>query len=202
MTTRADRTGFTLLEVLLALGVTAALLVIVMGGLRVGLAAWQRGAERTAALDRERSLVVMIERSLAGAFPYRISAETEQEARVVFDGRPDRLTFVTLAPPLPADAPAPFSAVSLAADATGLALRQQILPNRLALDGMEPVLVDRQTTAVRFRYLGQEPEAWAETWDVKTEEALPRAVEVTLVTGVGTRRAQQTLTVPIRASTP
>jgi general secretion pathway protein J len=202
MTTRARAKGFTLLELLLALGIVALLLVIVSGGLRVGLTAWQRGEERTAKLDRARSLVVLLEHALAGAFPYRVTTETAQEPRILFDGRPDRLTFATLSPPLPGGPTTAFSAVSLAADGGGFALRQQVLPNRIVLDRLEPLLVDAQTTAVRFRYLGQEPEVWQEAWDITKEETLPRAVEITLVTGLGARSAQQTLTVPIQVNQP
>jgi len=194
--------GFTLLEVLLALGIVAATLAIVFGGLRVGLAAWQRGEERTAKLDHTRSLAVLLERALDGAFPYRIAPEGEREARILFEGLPDRLTFATLSPPFPTGAPAAFTAVSLSADAAGLALRQQILPNPIELDRLRPRLVDRRTSALRFRYLGREPEAWRDTWDVRTEEGLPRAVEITLVTRAGPRGVPQMLTVPMRAAAP
>ena len=203
MTGRRTRTaGFTLLEVLLALGIVAATLAIVFGGLRVGLAAWQRGEERTAKLDHTRSLAVLLERALAGAFPYRIAPEGEREARILFEGLPDRLTFATLSPPFPTGAPAAFTAVSLSADAAGLALRQQILPNPIELDRLRPLLVDARTSALRFRYLGREPEAWRDTWDVRTEEGLPRAVEITLVTRAGPRGVPQMLTVPMRAAAP
>ena len=203
MTGRRTRTaGFTLLEVLLALGIVAATLAIVFGGLRVGLAAWQRGEERTAKLDHTRSLAVLLERALDGAFPYRMAREGEREARILFEGLPDRLTFATLSPPFPTGAPAAFTAVSLSADAAGLALRQQILPSPIELDRLRPLLVDARTSALRFRYLGREPEAWRDTWDVRTEEGLPRAVEITLVTRAGPRGVPQMLTVPMRAAAP
>lgn len=194
--------GFTLLEVILALSIGAAMLVIVFGGLRVGLAAWQRGEERTATLDHTRSVAVLLERALDGTFPYRIALEGKQEARVLFEGLPDRLTFVTLSPPFPAGPPAAFTAVSLSADAAGLAMRQQILPNPVAPDRLRPLLVDARTSGLRFRYLGREPEAWQDTWDVATDEGLPRAVEITLVNTAGSRAAPQTITIPIRTSAP
>ena len=199
---RTRTAGFTLLEVLLALGIVAATLAIVFGGLRVGLAAWQQGEERTAKLDHTRSLAVLLERALDGAFPYRIAREGEREARILFEGLPDRLTFATLSPPFPTGAPAAFTAVSLSADAAGLALRQQILPNPIEPDRLRPLLVDARTSGLRFRYLGREPEAWRDAWDVRTEEGLPRAVEITLVTRVGQRAVPQTLTVPIRTTAP
>lgn len=194
--------GFTLLELLLALGIVGVMLVIVSAGLRVGLTAWQRSEERTATLDRTRGLVVMLERALAGAFPYRGAQEAEQDLRILFDGRPDRLTFVTLSPPLPSGPTTAFSAVRLAADGGRFELRQQVLPNRIVLDRLDPILVDGRTTAVRFRYLGRDPEAWQDVWDVTKEETLPRAVEITLVTGTGARSAQRALTVPIQVNQP
>lgn len=199
---KRDRSGFTLLELLLALGIAATVLVILFGGLRVGLAAWTRGEQRTATLDHTRSIVNLLERPIAGAFPYRIPPDDEQGERILFEGRPDRLTFVTLSPAFPGTAPIAFTAVSLFADGSGLAVRQQPLPNQLALSRLEPSLVDPETTGLRFRYLGQEPEAWQGEWDTAKEERLPRAVEITLATGAGARSAWQTLTIPIRATTP
>lgn len=200
MTAPMHRRGFTLLELLLALSIVAALMVILSGGFRIGLTAWQRGEERTARLDRDRSLVVLLEGTLAGAFPYRMAPEDAEQPRLLFEGLPDRLTFATLSPPLPTGAPAAFSVVSLAAEPAGLTLRQQILPSPVPLDRVEPILIDTRTTALRFRYLGQEPESWEDAWDPSRDDALPRAVEITLVSSDGHRSTQQSFTVPIQAS--
>lgn len=193
--------GFTLLEVILALSIAAAMLVITFGGLRVGLAAWQRGAHRAADLDHTRSLAVLLERALEGAFPYRVEADDGQGPRVLFEGQADRLTLVTVSPPFPAATPVAFTALSVSGEAGGLTLRQQALPNRVALDELDPVLVDAETASVRFRYLGGKSETWQDRWDVVKEKALPRAVEITLVTGPGSRLAAQALTVSIRTTT-
>lgn len=201
MSTRIRPRGFTLLELLLALSIVAVLMVIVSGGLRIGLTAWQRGEERAAKLDRDRSLLVLIEGALAGAFPYRVTPGDAEEPRLLFDGQSDHLTFATLSPPLPTAAPAAFSAVSLAAEPAGLTLRQQILPSPVPLDRVEPTLVDAKTSAIRFRYLGEE-NSWEDAWDLTREDSLPRAVEITLVTTVGRRSTAQTITVPIQASGP
>lgn len=194
--------GFTLLELMLALSIVAVLMVIVSGGLRIGLTAWQRGEERTARLDRDRSLVVLLEGALAGAFPYRVTPGDAEEPLLLFEGHPDRITFATLSPPLPTAAPAAFSVVSLAADPAGLTLRQQILPSPVPLDRVEPLLVDAHTSGLRFRYLGQEAGSWEDVWDLTREDSLPRAVEITLVSTVGSRSTSQTITVPIPASGP
>jgi hypothetical protein len=183
----------------LALSIAAAVLVIVFAGVRVGLAAWSKGEARAGRLDHARGVIVLAERALDGAFPYRFTPAAQQETRILFDGRPERVTFATLAPLFPAPAPIAFTAVSLSSEATGLALRQQALPDRLALDLLPPVLVDPETPAVRFRYLGEEPGAWQDEWDMSRQETLPRAVEITLVRGGG---APQVFTVPIRSALP
>ena len=192
--------GFTLLELIIALGIVAVLLVITFGGLRVGLAAWQRGEKRAATLDHARSLVLLLEGTLAGTFPYRGTLAEGEQTRIIFDGQPDRLTFVTATALFPSEMPIAFTVVSLSAEAGALALRQQPLPNQGALDRLPPVLVDPETTAVRFRYLGPEPEAWQEQWNTSEAHPLPRAVEITLLTGAGGPRVAQAFTVPIRAS--
>ena len=191
--------GFTLVEVLLAISIAAAVLVVAFGGLRVGLAAWQKGEARSARLAHARGVGVLLERALDGAFPYRFTPDQAQEPRILFDGLADRLTFATLAPPFPAPAPIAFAAVSVSTEGQGLTLRQQVLPNRLALEQLAPALVDPATRAVRFRYLGEEPGAWQDEWDMRQEDTLPRAVEITLVTGTA---APQVLSVPIRAAVP
>jgi general secretion pathway protein J len=200
--TRRRARGFTLLELMLALGIAGALLVILFGGLRVGLAAWSTGDARTARLDHARNVALLFERALAGTFPYRFALDDGEEARVLFAGQPDRLVFVTLTPPLPATATDAFTAVSLAGGADGLTLRQQLMPNRLALDRVEPALVDPETSSVRFRYLGREPGAWQTQWDMTQEETLPRAVEITLSTRQGRGVVTEALIVPIRAVEP
>jgi general secretion pathway protein J len=195
--------GFTLVEVVLALSIAAVVLVIVFGGLRVAVAAWSKGEARAARLDHARGVIVLLERALDGAFPYRFVAPQEREPHVLFDGRPDRVTFATLAPPFPGGVPIAFTAVSLSSEETGLTLRQQLLPSLLVLDRLAPVLVDRETAAVRFRYLGEEPGAWQDAWDMSREETIPRAVEITLVGRGGARgAAAQVLIVPIRAAMP
>jgi hypothetical protein len=99
--------------------------------------------------------------------------------------------------------PIAFTAIRLSSEETGLALRQQVLPNQLALDRLAPVLVDRETGAVRFRYLGEEPGAWQDTWDMSREETMPRAVEITFVgRDSPSNAAPPVLTVPFRAAMP
>ena len=201
MTRRRD-VGFTLIELLLALSIGAALLVVMFGAVRAGLAAWGRGEARAMALEHSRSLEHMLGRAVANAYPYRV-ARVGAPGTVVFEGRPDRLTFVTVSPAIPAPMAIGFTVMSVSRDAEGLALRQLALPNLEPLDRIAPVLVDPTVTSARFRYLGEEPGAWSDRWDMAKEDTLPRAVEIILATAVGNRVVEQPpLVVAIRTLTP
>ena len=201
MTDRRAR-GFTLIEMLLALSIGAALLVVMFGGVRVGLAAWSRGEARAMALEHGRTLAQVLGRAVAGTYPYRSTPAVGAPVVMIFEGQPDRFTFVTLAPSIPAPVAIAFTAMSVSRDEQGLAVRQLPLPNLEPLDRVAPVLVDPTVMAVRFRYLGEDPEDWRDRWDMTKEASLPRAVEIVLTIAVGNRAVEQPpLVVPIRAAT-
>ena len=194
--------GFTLIEILLALSIGAALLVITFGGVRAGLAAWGRGEARAVALEHGRNLAQVLGQAMTGAYPYRGTLIRGTPLGVIFDGQPDRLTFVTVSPAIAAAVPIAFTAVSVSRDDQGLAMRQLALPNFERLDRLVPVLVDSTVIEVRFRYLA-DGGAWKDRWDMSKEDSLPRAVEVLLATADGNRRVEQPpLVVPLRVLTP
>ena len=201
--TRRRHGGFTLLEVLLALSIGAALLVIMFGAVRAGLVAWGRGEARAMALEHSRSREQMLARAVAGAYPYKGALAGGGPAGIIFDGAPDRLTFVTVAPPIPTPIPIAFTFMSVSRHEQGLAVRQLALPNVEPLDRVPAVVVDSTVTAIRFRYLGEEPDSWSDRWSMGKEDSLPRAVEIVVATAVGNRIVEQPpLVVPVRALKP
>ena len=205
--TRSRQRGFTLVEVVIALTIVATLLVVMFGSLRVGLAAWQRGDERATVLERARSLTQIVTRSLGAAHPYMTSPQGRDSARLLFEGAPDRVAFVTTAPPFPIAAPIAFTAVTLSQEVgpvPGLAVRQKPLPNAQPFDsGLQPALVDGTVSEARFRYLRESDRAWSERWDAAQEKTLPLAVEITLSIVQAGRSAQQPpLIVSLPVTTP
>lgn len=187
--------GFTLVEVVIALTIVATLLVIMFSGLRVGLAAWQRGDERAQALERTRSITHVVTRTLGAAYPYEAAGTRNERPRLLFEGEPGRVAFVTTAPPFPAADPVAFTAVILAQTASpapGLAVTQQALPNEKPFDAaLTPVVVAGAVTDVRFRYLKASSGEWTERWDAAREKALPQAVEVTMTVLQAGRAVEQ-----------
>jgi general secretion pathway protein J len=204
---RGTERGFTLLELVLALSIVAVMLTILFGGLRVGLRAWQRGEERAEVLEHARSMAQIIEQTLSGAYAFQGQIDQNTQAQILFQGGAEKVSLVTLSPPLPLPAPVAFTAVTLSMEtgvAFGLAIREKALPNFDPFESVTPSVVDPTITGIRFRYL-RDPDggSWEDTWDGAEERILPRAVEVTLTTMINGRVQEQSpITVPVRVTTP
>jgi len=204
MSRRRER-GFTLIELVLALSILAVMLAVLFGSLRVGLRAWQRGEERAETLQHARSMTQILEQALGGAYAFQGVVDQNSQPQIIFKGAADRLSFVTVSPPMPFPVPIAFTSVTLLMEAgtsPGLAIREKALPNFQPFEEVAPSLVDPSITAIRFRYLRDEG-SWEEAWDAGEDRGLPRAVEETLTAMINGRvREQSPMTVPIRVTTP
>lgn len=192
---RGAAAAFTLIEVVIALTLVAALLAITVSGLRLGLAAWRRGDARAEQLQRVRSLNQLLVRAVGGAHPYRLDASGPEPGPPAFQGERDRLAFVTARPPVPLAAPLAFTAVTLSLEDGGLTIREAALPSPRPFGALVPVLADPGVAGLQFRYLRGADRAWAERWDGAAEQELPAAIEITLTD-------QPPIVVPIRVNTP
>jgi general secretion pathway protein J len=196
--------GFTLIEMVIALSIVGALLVIMFGGLRVGLGAWRRGEDRAELLEHERNVDQLVNHAVTGSYLYQPGTIPGKEGGILFEGHSDRLAFVTVSPPVPTPVPIAFTAVTLSLEGgatPGLAIRQKAMPNTEPLEPVPPVFVDPAVTALHFRYLREAGGTWEERWDATKEKALPLAVEVTLTTLMAGRRIEHPpLVIPIRIS--
>src|SRR6185436_4240116 len=94
-----DQRGFTLLELLIALAIIAALLAVAFGGLRVGMAAWRQGEERVESHQHARGIALALARVVAGAYPYTATRGEAPDPQLLFLGSATRLELVTQSPP-------------------------------------------------------------------------------------------------------
>jgi prepilin-type N-terminal cleavage/methylation domain-containing protein len=182
--------GFTLLELVIALAIVGALLVIAFGGLRVAIAAWTQGEDRSDVHQHLRGVASVLARALGAAYPYRGTLGLAPEVVVLFKGSETRVEFVTQASPLPLSVPVAFSAVVIALESEegpALVIRQRALPNREPFTEATVALRDPSIERLELRYLN-EGGAWQEEWDGESERGLPRAVQITVATTRGGRR--------------
>ena len=98
-TSRGKNSGFTLLEVLLALGLTATLLGLLSSAVFLVASDWNRDSD---ALDRnldDTLAVLQLDRALHGAFPHSWMDEEELIRRVYFRGEDETLNWVSTVSP-------------------------------------------------------------------------------------------------------
>jgi len=148
MSPRGER-GFTLIEVVLALSILAVMVTILFGSFRVGLRAWQRGEARAETLQHARSMTRFVEGALEGIAPYRARLDKDGPVLIAFKGERDRISFVSVSPPMPFQVPVAFTAItmSIAEGAEpGLAVREKAMPNYDPFEQVAPSLVDPTTS--------------------------------------------------------
>ena len=187
---RRGQRGFTLLELLLALAIVGALVVIAFSGVRIALAAWRQGEDRAEAHQHLRGVVLSLARSVSGMYPYNGPRGDTPTPELLFTGTESRLEFVTQAAPYPASIPVAFTAVVFALGDTderrGLVIRQRVLPNRGPFTDATVVFNDPTLTELAFSYL-DDSGAWQSSWDTEATKKLPRAIRVNVGGTIGGR---------------
>jgi general secretion pathway protein J len=202
---RRDQRGFTLLELLLALAIVGALVVIAFGGVRIALASWRQGEDRAEAYQHLRGVALTLGRTVGAAYPYNAPRGDTPTAVLLFGGSGSSLELVTQAAPYPAAVPIAFTAVVIELGTTdehrGLVIRQRLLPNRNPFTDAVVVFNDPTLTELSFSYL-DDGGAWQDTWDVETQKRLPKAIRISVGgTLHGRAQALLPLTVPLRVGT-
>ena len=195
--------GFTLLEVLIAISIVGALLVIAFGGMRVAMAAWRQGETRVEAHQHIRAVAYTLTRALGAAYPYRAATGTSPELVVMFDATDKKLEFVTQSPPLPLQAPIAFTAVGIAleeGEEPGLVIRERALPNRDPFTQGTVVMRDPSVTSLAFSFLNEDG-TWVDTWSGQETKTIPQAIQLRLgVTLNGRAQTMPPMTVTLRAA--
>lgn len=175
--------GFTLLELLLSLALTALLLGVLSAGTYTVVSEWQR---ETSGLERqldEALVLLQLERALFAAFPHSY-IDRERLARFVyFQGTQRELRFVSAVSP---QRRAGLTAWRLASDpqrGVELALTPAFGDNpdfRFEMLDLQRLLPGYEA---EFRYLSQrsvEEKEWLDTWDGMQRQSLPIAVQIKL----------------------
>ena len=197
--------GFTLLELMIAVAIVGAMLAIGFGGFRVVLAASTQGEDRAEAHQHLRGIALVLGRAVGAAYPYQAAAGEAPEIVVLFRGTAEQLELVTQAPAVPTPIPVAFTAVVIGLEREpdpALEVRQRILPNREPFSKAVLVLRDPTIRRLELAYLDANG-AWQERWDGETENALPRAVRMSVsARRPGGGEEPLSLTIPLHTVMP
>ncbi len=93
----SGESGFTLLELVIAISLLALVSLILGGGLRLGARVWDSGTETMAQISRIELVQGFLRRQFEGAAPLSPSGP-RADRRYVFEGRRDQIRFAALAP--------------------------------------------------------------------------------------------------------
>jgi general secretion pathway protein J len=175
-----SQTGFTLLELLVSLTLVGLLFVLLFGGLRFGMRAWERGSSTTDASDTIRTVQDLVRGEVEHACPRRLAATAPPPAPspLDFSGGAVRLRFLGPAP-------------QAAGGRSCARLTLQVLPDgtlqRLVLKlGSNPGTdLLRHAQAIDFAYLAAGG-AWRGGWS--GQSALPALVRLRIAFPAGDAR--------------
>ena len=178
------QTGFTLVEIVLSLGLTALLLGLLSSGVYIVADDWNRNSD---VLDKslDQALAVLqIDRALHGAFPHSYTNFDTLGREIYFHGEDDYISFVSTVSPQRSPGLTVWEMYSVADEGVYLSLVPAFSDNPTErLSESEPILVLENYTA-EFSYLYQdlnENRLWIDEWFGEEELSLPLAVYVRFI---------------------
>ena len=185
LVTQTDKqTGFTLVEIILSLGLTALLLGLLSSGVYIVADDWNRNSD---VLDKslDQALAVLqIDRALHGAFPHSYTNFDTLGREIYFHGEDDYISFVSTVSPQRSPGLTVWEMYSVADEGVYLSLVPAFSDNPTQrLSESEPILVLENYTA-EFSYLYQdlnENRLWIDDWLGEEQLSLPLAVYVHFV---------------------
>jgi len=204
--------GFTLVELLVALTLFALMSVLMFGGLRFGLRAWESGGERIDEAAQVEVVQSLLRRALSQArLPWLLVPEDEDHDTLsLFSGTPDTMSFVA---PLPSHSGNGGLAVFLLSErqngeGASLALAWKIFRpddfDSAAFETDEERLLLEDIAGIEFAYYGRFdanlPPDWLDQWDGLL--GLPQLIRVRLSFPPGDRRRWPDLVVAPRLYEP
>ena len=178
---RIQSLGFTLIEVILALGLTSLILGLLSTGVFLVADDWNRNSDVLDQSLDEALAILQIDRALHGAFPHSFTNEETLSRQLFFTGEEDYLSWVSTVSPQRSAGLTTWELYSVAGEGTYLTLVPAYSDNpRSRLDEAEPMLLF-PGYEVEFSYLYEELDenkVWIEEWEAQELLSLPLAVYV------------------------
>lgn len=166
-----DQRGFTLLETVLALSITAVLLLMALSAMRLGISSWERGGDLLDRSALKRNIIHRLEREMTSVYPFVLN---EKEKRTAFLGKSGAVGFVTAAS-TPSEIPG-ARWVYYSYGEKGLEVREKHLTaeDLPSFEDGELVEAEPEVKGISFEYLGRD--GWSSEWEPRKDE-IPRALK-------------------------
>ena len=181
--TNHHKSGFTLVEVILALALTTLLLGLLSSGVFIVAGDWNRNADVLDESLDEALAVLQIERALHGAFPHSYTNTETLSRQLFFSGQSDYLGWVSTVSPQRTPGLTAWELFNVEDEGVYLTLVPAFSDDpSLRLQEAKPMLIfpDYQ---IEFSYLYEELDEnrlWSEEWEAEELLSLPLAVYVRL----------------------
>ena len=183
----ANNAGFTLIEVVLAMGLTTLLLGLISTSVFIVAGDWNRNSN---SLDESLDLslaLLQVDRSLHGAFPHSYTNEETLNRQIYFTGENDSLSWVSTVSPQRSPGLTAWELSVVPGEGIYLKLAPAFSDNpSLRLNESNPVLLFPGYD-LELSYLYEELDqnkVWTDRWEAQDLLSLPLAVYVRLVPNI------------------
>lgn len=177
----SKQSGFTLIEIMLALALTGMLLALLSTSVYIVAEDWNRNSDSLDASLDQALAVLQIDRALQGAFPHSFTNDETLVRQIYFTGEDDFISWVSVVSPQRTAGLTSWELFNIDNDGVYLAMAPAFSDNpaerlseaqpRLMLPGYE----------ARFSYLYEEIDEnkeWRDDWEARDFLSLPLAVYV------------------------
>ena len=175
------QSGFTLIEVMLALALTGMLLGLLSTGVYIVAEDWNRNSDRLDANLDDAVAILQIDRALQGAFPHSYTNEDTLTRQLYFTGEDDFVSWVSAVSPQRTPGLTAWELFNVDDEGVYLSLAPAYSDNPAQrLSESEPQLI-LPGYAAEFSYLYEEldeSKRWRDDWEAEEFLALPLAVYV------------------------
>ena len=179
--------GFTLIEVVLAMGLTTLLLGLLSTSVFIVAGDWNRNSN---SLDESLDLslaLLQVDRSLHGAFPHSYTNEETLNRQIYFTGENDSLSWVSTVSPQRSSGLTAWELFAVTGEGVYLKLAPAFSDNpSLRLNESNPVLLFPGYD-LELSYLYEELDqnkVWTDRWEAQDLLSLPLAVYARLVPNI------------------
>lgn len=194
--------GFTLLEIMIALSLTAMLLSMLTAGVYGVVRDWDNNAEALENSLDQTIAVLQLERALQGAFPHSFRDTETLVRHVYFDGLADELAWVSSVSPQRNTGLTAWRLFSDASEGLYLQLTPAFSddPESRLLAAAPRLLLAGYTAEFQYLYEDlQFQRVWRDDWPGREFNILPMAVHVRLIPIDGDTEHELDIVAPVAA---